>query len=113
MIRSIASGDVHLRISGNAATRQRPLEWYCFWTVLSVTNKNSEGPSGSAGGVALSDVEGRTASVRQPPATLATQMAAYLPDSARDLAGATDAVTAGHVGSYVGSLFLAGWVLGG
>ena len=44
---------------------------------------------------------------------LATLMAAYLPDSVRDLTGATDAATVGHVGSYVGSLFLAGWALGG
>ena len=44
---------------------------------------------------------------------LATLMAAYLPDSVRDLTGMADAVTIGHVGSYVGSLFLAGWAVGG
>jgi MFS family permease len=40
-------------------------------------------------------------------------MAAYLPDSVRDLTGTTDATTVGHVGSYVGSLFLVGWASGG
>ena len=44
---------------------------------------------------------------------LATLMSAYLPDSVRDLTGMTDAATVGHVGSYVGSLFLAGWAVGG
>lgn len=44
---------------------------------------------------------------------LATLMAAYLPDSVRDLTGTVDAATVGHVGSYVGSLFLVGWALGG
>lgn len=44
---------------------------------------------------------------------LSTLMAAYLPDSVRDLTGATDAATVGHVGSYVGSLFLIGWAVGG
>jgi MFS family permease len=44
---------------------------------------------------------------------LATLMAAYLPDSVRDLTGATDAATVGRVGSYVGSLFLVGWAVGG
>ncbi|MDB4882751.1 MAG: transporter [Gemmatimonadetes bacterium] len=44
---------------------------------------------------------------------LATLMSAYLPDSVRDLTGTADAVTMGHVGSYVGSLFLIGWALGG
>jgi MFS family permease len=44
---------------------------------------------------------------------LSTLMAAYLPDSVRDLTGATDAATVGHVGAYVGSLFLAGWTVGG
>jgi MFS family permease len=44
---------------------------------------------------------------------LATLMAAYLPDTVRDLTGMTDAATVGHVGSYVSSLFLAGWSVGG
>lgn len=44
---------------------------------------------------------------------LATLMAAYLPDSVRDLTGAADAATVAHVGAYVGSLFLAGWSVGG
>lgn len=44
---------------------------------------------------------------------LATLMAAYLPETVRDLTGMVDAATVGHVGSYVGSLFLAGWALGG
>lgn len=44
---------------------------------------------------------------------LATLMAAYLPDSVRDLTGASDAPTVAHVGAYVGSLFLAGWSMGG
>lgn len=44
---------------------------------------------------------------------LATLMAAYLPESVRDLTGAADAATVAHVGAYVGSLFLAGWSVGG
>jgi MFS family permease len=44
---------------------------------------------------------------------LATLMSAYLPDSVRDLTGATDPRTVSHVGAYVGSLFLAGWACGG
>lgn len=44
---------------------------------------------------------------------LSTLMAAYLPDSVRDLTGTVDAATVAHVGSYVGSLFLAGWSVGG
>ena len=46
---------------------------------------------------------------------LATLMAAYLPDTVRDLTGMVDPGTVGRVGSYVGSLFLAGapWASGG
>ena len=44
---------------------------------------------------------------------LATLMAAYLPDTVRDLTGTVDAATVGRVGSWVGSLFLAGWAVGG
>lgn len=44
---------------------------------------------------------------------LATLMATYLPDSVRDLTGASDAATVGRVGAYVGSLFLLGWAAGG
>jgi MFS family permease len=44
---------------------------------------------------------------------LATLMAGYLPATVRDLTGMVDPATVGRVGSYVGSLFLAGWAVGG
>jgi MFS family permease len=44
---------------------------------------------------------------------ISTLMAAYLPDAVAELAGSMDATTVGHVGAYVGSLFLAGWAVGG
>ena len=44
---------------------------------------------------------------------IATLMAAYLPDAVGELAGADDSATVGYVGSYIGSLFLFGWAIGG
>jgi len=44
---------------------------------------------------------------------VSTLMAAYLPDSVRDLLGSSAVVDVSHVGSYVGSLFLVGWAFGG
>lgn len=44
---------------------------------------------------------------------LSTLMSVYLPDSVRDLLGTMEAAQVSHVGSYVGSLYIAGWALGG
>lgn len=44
---------------------------------------------------------------------VSTLMASYLPDSVQDLVGSTAVVDVSHIGSYVGSLFLVGWALGG
>lgn len=44
---------------------------------------------------------------------VSTLMAAYLPDSVRDLVGSVAVVDVSHVGSYVGALFLVGWAFGG
>jgi MFS family permease len=44
---------------------------------------------------------------------VSTLMAAYLPDSVRDLVGSSAVVDVSRVGSYVGALFLVGWALGG
>jgi len=44
---------------------------------------------------------------------LSTLMSVYLPDSVRDLLGSMEADQVSHVGSYVGSLYIVGWALGG
>lgn len=44
---------------------------------------------------------------------VSTLMASYLPDSVLDLVGSTAVVDVSRVGSYVGSLFLVGWGVGG
>jgi MFS family permease len=44
---------------------------------------------------------------------VSTLMSAYLPDAVRELAGSADGATVGHVGAYIGSLFLVGWATGG
>jgi MFS family permease len=44
---------------------------------------------------------------------ISTLMAAYLPDAVGELAGSMDEATVGHVGAYIGSLFLVGWAIGG
>ena len=46
-------------------------------------------------------------------AMVSTLMSSYLPDTVHDLLGTTDAAQVSHVGSYVGSLFLVGWAVGG
>ena len=46
-------------------------------------------------------------------AVTSTLLAAYLPDTVRDLVGGASATEVGRIGAYVGALFLVGWALGG
>ena len=46
-------------------------------------------------------------------AVTSTLLAAYLPDTVRDLVGGAGAVDVGRIGAYVGALFLVGWAVGG
>lgn len=42
-----------------------------------------------------------------------TLMATYLPDSVEDLLGTLDEARIGYIGSWIGSLYLVGWAIGG